>query len=427
MDTQIAMRSEMQAKLSDYCKKISREFYLPEQKFVKDLVTGIVATGTMSVFNIAKHTNDKTTTKKTSERFYYNLHRDEQLRNSLYKVVCPQFNNDTIIICDESDITKSHARKMEGLSVVRDGSTGEQAPGYDLLNFIALREEMTGYSLLPVTSMLIAQDLELDTISQMVYDRIVDIAIHSNGKGIFTFDRGFDDRKLISFLRDNGIRFIIRGMGTRAVREGQQELNFKQCVAGMNFQHVMPGFQAGETLRCATRRIGVRTDDHPSKKANSVEVNLVVVRKFKRNKQKGKDFYLLCDFANEPLTEQEIIDKAVNGYKKRWKIEEAHRQMKKNLKIEKMRLASYTGLKNLNMLMWVALYFIYSAKRYIIKIALVFPKFFCFTKNDWKKLMEFSYYRLAQVLSRCFLAIRFYDNSLYKGKWTDDQQLKIHL
>jgi len=430
MSPENLIRSEMQVKLSNYCKKVSHKFYVPEQKFIKDIVSGIVATGSMSVFNIAKHTKDKTTTKKTSERFYYNLHRegfDEQLRTALYEIVCPQIKDDTIIICDESDIIKTHAQKMEGLSMVRDGSTGKQAPGYDLLNFIALSEETAGYSLLPVTSMLIAQDLELDTIKQMVNDRVVDIAIHSNGKGIFTFDRGYDDRKLIGFLRDNEIRFIIRGMGKRAIRDGQQELNFKQYVSEMNFRYVMPGFKAGETLKCAIKRIGVRTDDHPSKKANSVEVNLVVVRNYKRNKQKGKDFYLLCDFAKEQLTEQEIIAKAVKGYRKRWKIEEAHRQMKNDLKIERMRLASYTGLKNLNMLMWVALYFIYSIKKYIIKIAQAFPKLICFTTKDWKRLFEFAYYRLSQFLSLCFLGVRFYDKSPYKGKWTEKQQLTISL
>lgn len=420
----------MQVKLSNYCKKVSYKFYVPEQKFIKEMVTGIVATGAMSVFNIAKHTKDKTTTKKTSERFYYHLHRegyDEHLREALYEIVCPQIKDDTIIICDESDIVKTHAKKMEGLSMVRDGSTGKQAPGYDLLNFIALSEETTGYSLLPVTGMLIAQDLELDTIKQMVNDRVVDIAIHSNGKGIFTFDRGYDDRKLIGFLRDNEIRFIIRGVGSRAIRDGQQELNFKQYVSELDFRYEMPGFKAGETFRCATKRIGVRTDDHPSKKANSVNVNLVVVRKYKGSEQKGKDFYLLCDFANEQLTEQEIIAKAVNGYKKRWKVEEAHRQMKNDLKIEKMRLATYTGLKNLNMLMWIALYFIYSIKKDIIRIAQAFPKLICFTNKDWKRLFEFTYYRIAQFLSICFLEVRFYNKSPYKGKSSEQQQLIIPL
>ncbi|NLW19491.1 MAG: hypothetical protein GXY81_07365 [Candidatus Cloacimonetes bacterium] len=109
-------------------------------------------------------------------------------------------------------------------------------------------------------------------------------------------------------------------------------------------------------FRCATRRIRVRTDDHPSAEANSVEVSLVVCRKFVGDRQKGGDFYLICDFGDPELSELEIIQRAINAYHKRLKIEEMHRQMKQDLQWEKMRVASYVKLKNLNMLMIISLY-----------------------------------------------------------------------
>ncbi|MDP3113596.1 MAG: transposase [Candidatus Cloacimonadaceae bacterium] len=112
---------------------------------------------------------------------------------------------------------------------------------------------------------------------------------------------------------------------------------------------------------------------HPKKNANWVEVNLVVLRKFKNGKQKGRDFYLLCDFNDNTLTEDQIINKAYTSYRKRWAIEESHRQMKQDLKWKGMRLASYTGLKNLNTLLSLALYFIYSCKGLITKLAEEYP------------------------------------------------------
>jgi hypothetical protein len=108
-----------------------------------------------------------------------------------------------------------------------------------------------------------------------------------------------------------------------------------------------------------------------------------VVRIFRKGYQKGKDFYLLCDFADPGMSEQDIIQKAITVYRKRWKIEEVHRQMKQDFKWEKMRLASYTKLKNLNMLITISLYFVSSCKDVIEKIVVAFPKIICFRPKGW--------------------------------------------
>jgi len=69
----------------------------------------------------------------------------------------------------------------------------------------------------------------------------------------------------------------------------------------------------------------VRTDDQPSKKANSVEISLVAVRKYRNGSCNGKAFYLLCNFDDPHMSEQDIIAKAIDIYSKRWAIEEVHR------------------------------------------------------------------------------------------------------
>ncbi len=72
---------------------------------------------------------------------------------------------------------------------------------------------------------------------------------------------------------------MIRGMGTRAVKEGISEINFKEIVHKMDFKNEFPGTRKHESFCCETRRIAVRTEDKYRKHANSVEVSLVVVRK----------------------------------------------------------------------------------------------------------------------------------------------------
>jgi hypothetical protein len=420
----------MQEKLSRFAGRVSQDMSRPVSKFIRDMLFGVCGTGTASVFNIAKHTQDKTTTKKTSERFYRNLGReglDTELRSVLLDIVSPKIKRDSLIIVDESDIEKPYAEKMEGLKLVHNGSKATQTNGYNQLNILACVESGDACNLLPVSSDLISTAIELDTTKQILQDRLIDLAIKCNGKGIFVFDRAYDDRKTIGFLVDNGLRFIIRGMGVRNIREGCEEKNFDQAVRDMTFKYEMPGFKKTETFKCATRRIVVRTDDHPSKRAGGVEVSLVVVRKYVGEKKVGKDFYLLCDFGDRNLSEEQIIKEAINGYRKRWKIEEVHRQMKQDLSWESMRLASYTKLKNLNMLLTLALYFIYSCKDVILKIAEAFPKLICFRNKEWAKLKQFAYYRISQVLQICLRSTRHYDTSPYRADLIEPWQMKIRL
>ncbi len=429
-NTENETRSFMQEKLSRFTGRLSQDLSRPVAKFIRDMLFGICGTGTSSVFNIAKYTQDKTTTKKTSERFYRNLGReglDADLQSALLDMVGPKIKQDSLLIVDESDIEKPYAKKMEGLKLVHNGSKAKRTKGYNQLNIVACVENGQAYNLLPVSSDLISTAIEQDSTKQILQDRLIDITLKCSGRGIFVFDRGYDDRKIIGFLVDNGMRFILRGVGVRSIREGCEEKNFDQAVKALKFEYQMPGFKPNETFRCSTRRIGVRTDDHPSKRANSVEVSLVVVRKYVGRTRKGKDFYLLCDFADKSLSESEIIQKAIAGYRKRWKIEEVHRQMKQDLGWEHMRLASYTKLKNFNMLLTSALYFIYSCKDVIDKIAVAFPKLICFETKDWAKLQRFMYYRICQVMQICLRRTKHYDTSPHRSDLMEPWQMKIRL
>lgn len=425
-----ATRSFVQEKLSNFADQVSGGFSRPVARFVKEMLFGLCGTGSASVFNIAKHIRDTVSTKKTSERLYRNLRReglDLQLQQALLNIVCPKIKADSLLIVDDSDIEKPYARKMQGLKKVHNGSKATQSMGYLLMDIVACLESDQGYKLLPVSSNLVSTDLELDSAKQLLQDRLVEINIKSKGKGIFVFDRGYDDRALIGFLVDHGMSFILRGMGNRNVFEHRVEHNFRHIVGQMEFQYELPGYKDSEVLLCATRKIGVRTDDHPSKGANSVEANLVVARRYKHGRQKGKDFYIICNFPTDNLTDQEIVEKAVTAYTKRWKIEEVHRQMKQDFQWESMRLASYQGLKNLNTLLCLALYFVYSCQDWLAHIAESYCKLIYFRPKDRKNQLKFMYYRIASAIKTCLSSARFYNKSPFRYDLIEPLQMKIRL
>ncbi|HQQ68210.1 MAG TPA: hypothetical protein PLX77_05215, partial [Candidatus Cloacimonadota bacterium] len=80
----------------------------------------------------------------------------------------------------------------------------------------------------------------------------------------------------------------------------------------MKFKDKLPGLRESEALHCATRRIGVQTDDHQSRNANSVEISLIVVRRYHKGSHKGKDFYLLCNFEDPQMSERDVIARAID-------------------------------------------------------------------------------------------------------------------
>ena len=101
--------------------------------------------------------------------------------------------------------------------------------------------------------------------------------------------------------------------------------------------------------------------------------------------------------------------------------------MKQDLGWEKMRLGSYDKLKNLNMLLTIALYFIYSCKDVIEKIAIAFPKIICPSKSDWAKIKKFVYYMICKALMSCFDNTIHYNTSPYRADLTEPWQMKIRL
>jgi hypothetical protein len=48
------------------------------------------------------------------------------------------------------------------------------------------------------------------------------------------------------------------------------------------------------------------------------------------------------------MPERDVITRAIDTYRRRWAVEEVHRQVKQSMKWEGMRLKRYRGMKNLN-------------------------------------------------------------------------------
>lgn len=411
---------KLQGKFSKRVKKYSEGLTIPEHKALKDITKGVISSSSVIVRQIATSLHEKIGLDKVCERLYRNL-KNEKLgkvvSENLLKYNSAKATNDTYFIVDESDILKPESNKLEGLSRVRDGSTGKREKGYHLLNIASLTDNGKNYSILPICSQLYSNIIEKDTSKNILEDRIIDITIHSNNKGIFVFDRGYDSRKLITLLSNNENNYIIRSTGKRSFIEDNTEVSFSSVVRQIKLKYEFKTSD-NKTFNCGTKRVKIRINPHKRKHPDVVEANLVVVRHGK----KGGLFYFLCNFNDSTMTDYEIILKAVKGYRKRWKIEEFHRHIKQEFNWEKVQLMSYVGLKNINVILMVAVDIVYSTIKYLEELLYQFPEF---GSTNYKN-HTYVYYKLSRIIKHIFNNTKLNKIIPHKGEYHDKLQLRIN-
>ncbi len=423
------MTQKMQVKFHQFLEPIEKGLSLPEQKHLKSMTRGMLSSGSVIIRQIGQELNEPISLKKTCKRLYENLKKEslsEQLAHNLLQKQCSHLIKDSLILIDPSDIIKSESEYMEGLSRVRDGSTGKRDKGYDLLNMIAYNKEEKGYQILPLCSELYSKEIEIDTKANITLDRINDITVLSNNKGIFVFDRGGDSRINIEQLSSNENAYIIRSMAKRGLIINNKELNFKQVCKSVKLNYELPGKKKGAKLLCGIKRVKVRLDPYPKKYPITTDTWLIVCRHKSSRGKLGGFFYLLCDLPHHKLSLEEIIKKALESYRLRWKIEELHRQVKQDYSWEDMQLLSYVGLKNLNTILWIVISFLYSLKKMILQLAEAFPSLLLDKKNNLNILYGFVYYRLSKLVKKVFSELSRYRKIKFKSYYHNQLQLKIN-
>ena len=108
-----------------FCKKLSNGMKKPTQKFIADMVYGIIASKSSYLTKMARKLNEKIALDKTVERLSRNLMNFEDtevLTENYLNTVKTHFDENTVLLIDDSDISKPYSQKLEGLCRVKDGT-----------------------------------------------------------------------------------------------------------------------------------------------------------------------------------------------------------------------------------------------------------------------------------------------------------------
>lgn len=123
-----------------------------------------------------------------------------------------------------------------------------------------------------------------------------------------------------------------------------------------------------------------------------------------RNRRHGGHCYLLVK--SHLSTAMEVAKWAFKGYGLRWKIEEYHRHVKQEYRLEDIQIKTFTGLQLMLAVLTVAMYMIYRKIRSMHIDLLLDAGYNYLNKNSVRELVNFNYYKISKVVSILLMPVR---------------------
>lgn len=332
----------------NFCSKLSKGFHRPVQKFILDMVYGLLSGQSCYLTEIARKLSEKIALDKTVERLSRNLmnfNGDREVRENYFKAVEKQFDDSTVLIIDDSDISKTSSLKLEGLCKVRDGSTGEIADGYWFAGVSALTARHK--QPIPVYSRVYSSK-EKDYVSNNAetLKSLAFLSSHFPQTYIRALDRGYDGGFIFDYFIPRSESFIVRLCGNRnCIHNGRITLVSKLVQRFKGRYGLKVEKKDGTKVNCMISMIPVSLPRYPD-----VPLFLVIVNGL------GKEPMLLL--TNLHRDDKRLCVTVTKVYLMRWRIEEYYKFKKQGFGFEKFLVRTLKSIRNLDLMLTVAIGYI---------------------------------------------------------------------
>jgi len=257
------------------------------------------------------------------------------------KKVKKKCREDTLLLVDGGDITKPYGSKFEGLSQVRDGSTGKIGKGFPTVGVIALTDDKLP---LPIYEKIYSYETE-DFVSENheTFQALDFVSKYFSKDHIRVFDRGYDSSIVTDKLLESGVKFIVRTVGSRVVKHKGKDLSILEIAGKFKGKYRMDFTdQKGKTRECKIWITPIEMDGNP--------LNLVVCHGF------GNKLMMLV--TNIFDDDNSICVAVTKCYLMRWKIEEFYRFKKQTFHFEDIRVMHLKTMNTLNLLLNILIIFL---------------------------------------------------------------------
>ena len=340
---------EIQKRISKFANILPQAgFKRPEIKFTISILTAMLKKHDVHLTVLTKSLGEKITPKKTWERLSRHLSKEglgEKLIEANIRRNKSKIKRLPYCVIDGSDIQKPEATKMEGLCRVRDGSRKSAdnkeiiGNGYHWLNGVMVSED----EMAPFYSDIYSLDYEGDNhVSEntKILD-ITDIIGKINSQAIFVIDRGGDRSNVMKPMLEAGKRFVVRAQSQRSVRlhrDSSKSTNIRKLAGRVKTMRPVKSMRNGELFDVGIRRIYLW----------GRSMWLVVSR---RRKNRGA---LSWYYTNIEGSREVVMEKVMEAYGLRWRVEEYHRQVKTDYGLEGICFRKYSSIKNMGVILMIS-------------------------------------------------------------------------
>lgn len=317
-----------------------------KKRFIKEMIFGIMTSGSVLLTSISRTFKEPVLLKKVVERLSNNLKKDlnfDQIENRYLESVKTEIGEDTVIAVDDGDMTKGYATKFEKLAWVKDGDHKDEGCklGYNTTTLFAVNVSKTCLELIPLLgSVYSTHEENFKTGFEEVKKLIQRLVLMIGTAGIYVLDRGFDSEKVMNFLNNLNLNWVIRMTKKRKIKT----LKGKEKHITIFAHEIKTKY--GEVELCYGR----------DKKGNSKKLRgRLGFRKCVIN-NKTYTLIVLGKYNGEIgmmlLTNKEIkgisdMKKILVAYNSRWSVEDQHRCMKQSFELESWMVRSLQAVKNL--------------------------------------------------------------------------------
>ena len=342
MDSIQDLTPEIQKRISGFEHFLEKEgLKRPEVKFTGAILAAMLKRHHVHLTVLARSLEEKISPKKTWERLSRHISKNglhEKLTDSNIKKNMTKIRQMRYCVLDVSDVQKIESEEMEGLSRVRDGSkkSGDNKAvignGYHWINGVmADRDEI-----LSVYSELYSLDHEgKEHTSENSKILGITDKIHAVHKeAVFVIDRGGDRSKLINPMLKDDKYFVIRGDDKRSLRlhtDSGKATNIEVIARRTKTPYPFRSERNGELFYVGIRRVYLGKES----------LWLVVSRR--QREKNSLSWYL----THVPGSRKAVMETAMEAYGLRWRVEEYHRQIKQDYKLEHICLRKYSAIKNM--------------------------------------------------------------------------------
>lgn len=341
-------------KLREQMQSFLGNLALPKtaRRFVLEALWGIQTRQSLRLSEIARALAEPIALIKTENRLSRQAARKglaERLTDWVIGRHAGRIGRDTLLILDPSDLAKPHARKMEHLARVRDGSRKELVNGYWLCQVVGV--ECGGHGVVPLVNHLWSQKAPGHRSENVeILDCIRRVARAAEGRGIWVIDRGGDRGELFKMLMRPPMEFIVRLKGDRDLLCGSRKALAADLARGcpLPYAETVRTTNSDGSERVTTIEFGARPVRLPGYQRT---LWLVVAR--------GWGEAPLMLLTTRPLGRggRKRIWWVIEAYLTRWRIEETLRFAKQTYALEDVRVLGYESLKNMMALALVAMAF----------------------------------------------------------------------